>query len=53
MGIESPKIVSMTNADDRQAHILIVDDECDGGQGYLFGKPMPADAFRTFMRERD
>ncbi|HXM34636.1 MAG TPA: EAL domain-containing protein [Pyrinomonadaceae bacterium] len=22
---------------------------CDGGQGYLFGKPMPADLFRSFV----
>ena len=27
---------------------------CDGGQGYLFGKPMPADAFRSSLgREMD
>jgi len=24
---------------------------CDGGQGYLFGRPMPADAFRAFVAD--
>ena len=24
---------------------------CDGGQGYLFGRPMPADVFRSFVSE--
>ena len=24
---------------------------CDGGQGYLFGRPMPADLFRSFVNE--
>jgi diguanylate cyclase (GGDEF)-like protein len=26
---------------------------CDGGQGYLFGKPMPADLFRALIGARD
>jgi diguanylate cyclase (GGDEF)-like protein len=27
--------------------------KCDGGQGYLFGKPMPADLFRSLIGARE
>ena len=31
---------------------MLIDCGCEHGQGYLYGKPMPQDAFATFMEER-
>jgi EAL domain-containing protein (putative c-di-GMP-specific phosphodiesterase class I) len=31
---------------------FLIDERCEAAQGYLYGKPLPVDAFETFLRTR-
>jgi len=50
MGKSLRKKVIAEGVETPEQHACLVDLHCDEGQGYYFGRPMPAEAFATLLR---